>query len=565
VNWQAGQSGEAYVINQGVTVVDIASQAVQRVIPIQMESGLTGPLDSCLSPNGLIAIDVRGIPGDHEDLSELFLVDPVAGTFRNLSPPYYEFYSCAFSNDGELLYGFGATLQLGSYSLVALDVVSGKVAQTWRLPIDIAQGALPLGQGIRVLTGGQVVLVTFSNSGGFVYVFDPGAGTVNYWAPGFQPVTLALAPSGLLYISGQAANGTEKDVTIDPLLIGSTTNPVVTGTPSPLQGLSYLTWPTSDPWYAYRASGGLGGPTGGTFQAVSPDLTNDAENQVLSGVAPPNCLGPALPALTYGVASHRDASATDTFLALCNGELDFFTATQPPTLYSVVNSGSLQPAPVAPGSFISLFGYLLGSPDENDTPGAAVARQLGSTSVQLDGQPLRLYFVGEGQVNAALPQNLASGRHGLIVQKGNLGRYEQITVVDQNIAAFTWVPDPNSAPNATAPIVTDGQYHLIGDPALGQGYAQLRSGDTGVIWATGGGSTNPLVDDTVVFPPGPFQLAVTPPVLVDSTNVAVPYAGRAPGTASLDQINFVVPAGLSSGPHDLTLGTITYKAALWIE
>jgi uncharacterized protein (TIGR03437 family) len=354
------------------------------------------------------------------------------------------------------------------------------------------------------------------------------------------------------------------------MLIGSAANPIVTGVPSPLLPLGYLSWPTSDPWYAYSAFGGY--YVNAALLAVSPDFNNGVERDVLwsaSFASPPNCSGPEPPAMTYGIASHRDASATDTFLALCNGELDFFTATQPPTLYSVVNSGSLQPAPLAPGSFISLFGYLLGSPGENDTPGAAVARQLGNTSVQLDGQPLRLYFVGANQVNAALPQSVARGPHTVTVKKGAVVPYEvlseQITIVDQNIAAFTWVPDPDSAPNATAPIVTDGQYHLIGDPALGQGYAQLRPGDAGIIWATGGGRTSPLVDDTVVFPAGPFQLAVTPPVLVDSTNAAVPYAGRAPGTASLDQINFVVPAGLSSGPHDLTLGTTTYSGALWIE
>jgi hypothetical protein len=126
VNWEAGQSGEAYVINDGVTIVDIATQAVKQVVPISM---VYGPIDSCLSPNGLIAVDVAepAQPADAVQTSDLFLVDPAAGTFRNLSPPYYDFRSCAFSNDGTLLYGFGATHE--GYNLVALDVASGKVAK----------------------------------------------------------------------------------------------------------------------------------------------------------------------------------------------------------------------------------------------------------------------------------------------------------------------------------------------------------------------------------------------------------------------------------------------------
>ena len=119
--------------------------------------------------------------------------------------------------------------------------------------------------------------------------------------------------------------------------------------------------------------------------------------------------------------------------------------------------------------------------------------------------------------------------------------------------------------------MTNESYWLIGNPALG--YAQASPNDTLTIWATGGGRTTPLLDDSIAVTPLAlccYHLSVQPQVLVDNLSAVVAYAGLAPGeTPGLNQINFVVP-GLASGAHDLTLvssggQSVTYKGALWIK
>jgi len=97
---------------------------------------------------------------------------------------------------------------------------------------------------------------------------------------------------------------------------------------------------------------------------------------------------------------------------------------------------------------------------------------------------------------------------------------------------------------------------------------QASANDVLTIWATGGGRTNPALDDSIaVTPLSPlYYLTVPPQVLVDGQPVTVTYAGLAPTlTPGLNQVNFVVPGGLTSGAHDLTLGTVVYKGAIWIK
>jgi uncharacterized protein (TIGR03437 family) len=127
-----------------------------------------------------------------------------------------------------------------------------------------------------------------------------------------------------------------------------------------------------------------------------------------------------------------------------------------------------------------------------------------------------------------------------------------------------WAPD-QSKPTAFAPILTDGSYRLIGDPALSPGYAQPGPGDTIILWATGGGRTSPLIDDSVASPAGIYPLVITPQILVDGQQAYVAYAGRGNGFSGLDQINLIVPSGLPAGPHDFQVGGMVYRGGLWTK
>jgi uncharacterized protein (TIGR03437 family) len=229
------------------------------------------------------------------------------------------------------------------------------------------------------------------------------------------------------------------------------------------------------------------------------------------------------------------------------------------------------PTTLAPGSIITIYGQGLGALNGYDVADTTkIVTQLGNTQVQINDVPIQLLFVGYNLVNAVLPQdlqNLAVGYVGIFVKNGTTTISQMITVVDQSIADFIWSPDPAN-PLATQPIITNGSYQLIGNPALSPAYAQASGGDTVVFWATGLGSTSPSLADGIAVVPYPplYYGTITPQVLVDGAAANVTYAGLVPGeTPGLNQVNFIVPAGLAPGAHDVTLGSVLYKRGLWTK
>jgi len=207
-----------------------------------------------------------------------------------------------------------------------------------------------------------------------------------------------------------------------------------------------------------------------------------------------------------------------------------------------------------------------------DTTGLQNLTQMGNTSASLDGRLLRLNYVSPGQINAYMPQNIGTGTHSLSVKVGTSTTLsQQVTVVDQNLALFTFIPDPVRAPGVFSPILMNGGYYILGDPTItnpaGQpfGYAQVARGDVAIAWGTGGGITVPPISDSDISPGGLHPLVITPVMTACGVPVALLYSGRAPGYPSLDQFNFVVPNVCKSGTNDLTLGTLPYKGALWVK
>jgi uncharacterized protein (TIGR03437 family) len=323
---------------------------------------------------------------------------------------------------------------------------------------------------------------------------------------------------------------------------------------------SFLAWPSNDPNFAYME-------WEPHLNALTLAVTT--QNRVFAdftipGVGPNNDI--------HGLLARRLADGSDQSVALRDGELDVYTATQPPLMYSVVNGASFQAVPLAPGENITIFGSGLGYVGQADSTGLQILTQMGNTSVLLDGKPLRLNYVGYGQINAYMPQSVSNGTHSLSVKVGAASTAnQQIAVADQNLALFQFVPDPIRAPGVMFPILMDAGYHILGDPTVPNpesqpsGYAQVSRGDTAIAWATGGGLTNPPISDSDVSPGGLHPLVITPAMTVCGVPVALSYSGRAPSFPSLDQFNFVVPGVCQSGANDLTLGPQRYNGALWVK
>jgi len=72
----------------------------------------------------------------------------------------------------------------------------------------------------------------------------------------------------------------------------------------------------------------------------------------------------------------------------------------------------------------------------------------------------------------------------------------------------------------------------------------IHPGDWITIWATGLGHTSPQVETGAAAPANPFAWAIDYPVVtLGGASLEVTYAGLAPGTVGVNQINAKVPDG----------------------
>ena len=165
---------------------------------------------------------------------------------------------------------------------------------------------------------------------------------------------------------------------------------------------------------------------------------------------------------------------------------------------------------VAPGEIVSLFGAELG-PEEGvvasfDESGALPV-SLGGVAVLFDGTPAPLYYAGGGQINVQVPTSIA-GRDGVSV----VVRNNDVTSVPLNLPVAAAHP-------GLYPLVFRADFSVNGPTN------PVRAGDAIVLFATGTG------DGSVALSIG-------------GRSAELLYAGPAPGTIGVTQVNAVVPTGI---------------------
>ncbi len=183
------------------------------------------------------------------------------------------------------------------------------------------------------------------------------------------------------------------------------------------------------------------------------------------------------------------------------------------------------PLAAAPGSFISIYGLGLSS----GTAAAAslpLTAQLGDAQVLINGSAIPLQFVSPAQINAVVPDGL-SGLVPLTV-KNSAGQHTVNLLLQPAVPAIFTVDQSGSGAAAAINVRTAT---LVGP------VEPLQAGDYMELFLTGLGDTTPQAGLDVANQ--------TPTVSVEGQPCAVTYAGRAPGFAGLDQINCIVPPGLT--------------------
>jgi uncharacterized protein (TIGR03437 family) len=179
--------------------------------------------------------------------------------------------------------------------------------------------------------------------------------------------------------------------------------------------------------------------------------------------------------------------------------------------------------PLAPGSFISIYGTHLSS-----AIGIAsvlpFTTQLSSTQVILGGKKLPLQYVSDGQINAVVPYDVpANSTQQIIVINGTaVSVPEPVLIAPAQPAVFA-VTKPDTSNVDTS------------NPA--------RANEVLVIYAAGLGEVNPPVSAGSA---AVLSMTVNPvTVTFGGQQAVVDFAGLAPGFAGLYQVNARVPSGLT--------------------
>ncbi len=221
----------------------------------------------------------------------------------------------------------------------------------------------------------------------------------------------------------------------------------------------------------------------------------------------------------------------------------------------VLNAASNVGGAVSPGEIVTIFGTAIGPPQSVTPPGNRThGTELGETRVLFDGVPAPMLYASSGQLNAIVPNSVAS--------KSSVGiQVEYRGVLSKTVN----LPVLQAHPGISAVLNEDDTLNSQANPA--------RRGSAVSIFGTGGGETNPATPAGQII--GTVaQLKATVSVDLDDgeTNFAVSYAGAVPGfVAGLLQVNARLPETMSPGPvvPILTIGgsqtSFPESVRIWVK
>ncbi len=251
---------------------------------------------------------------------------------------------------------------------------------------------------------------------------------------------------------------------------------------------------------------------------------------------------------TQGVLQNRLAGTQDGFIT----KLTYPNPTV--SLHSVVNAANYLGGAVSPGELVTLFGSPIGPAAlmtlQLDSAGK-VRTTLGETRILFDGIPAALIYVSTGQASAVVPYEVADKTRTEVQVEYQSVKSNPVLIAVS--AATPAIFTSNSSGTGQGAILNEnGSPNSASNPAA--------QGSVIIIYATGGGQTNPAGATAGVTAAATSQVQT---VRVDfgSTLVTIPgvvqYAGGAPGLVQgVLQVNVKTPGGLNGRwPVRLRSGT----------
>lgn len=203
-------------------------------------------------------------------------------------------------------------------------------------------------------------------------------------------------------------------------------------------------------------------------------------------------------------------------------------------------SSRLPSGAIAQGSIFVVFGARMGGATLTQA-GFPLPTTLAGTTVRVTsgGQTLDcpLVYVSAGQLAAILPSTTPVGNATLAVTyNGQTSATRTFRVVNSSFGTFS-LNQAGSGPG----VITN--FESAASQPVNTVLKPARSGQTLILYGTGLGPL-PSGSDSTAAPAVEINRANVE-LYVGTTRATVAYAGRAPGFAGLDQINFVVPAGIT--------------------
>lgn len=181
----------------------------------------------------------------------------------------------------------------------------------------------------------------------------------------------------------------------------------------------------------------------------------------------------------------------------------------------------------APGMFVSLYGAEL-APSAAQANSLPLPTELSGVRVLANDTPIGIQFAGPTQINAILPE---TARGLVTLEVRNAAGAHQINVLVEPAAPAIFTQNGTGTGDAAVTQAVSGALITPNSPA--------RRGDVLTLYATGLGATESRA--------GLAWAIVAPTVEIGGVRVAPLYAGRAPGFAGLDQVNFIVPPDAPRG------------------
>jgi uncharacterized protein (TIGR03437 family) len=229
---------------------------------------------------------------------------------------------------------------------------------------------------------------------------------------------------------------------------------------------------------------------------------------------------------------------------------------------AVANGTNGVTGPIAPGEFVSLFGFGIG-------PQTAAGAQLDSkgfltttlsgTTVTFNDIPAPLLYVGLNQINAIVPFGVA-GKASATIRIDTPAYAQNVAAVPVTMVAPGLVSMSGTGQDQAAALNQDGSINSSTNPAA--------RGSIVVLYGSGAGPTSPPgIDGHIANSPAPSPIAPIT-VTIGGAEATVLYAGGAPGLVEgVIQVNAVIPAGVIPGarvPVVIASGTAKSQPLLTI-